>query len=301
VEIRKIITLEPSSTEVVSFLDGDTSRIVNVSNKCDYPPEIISKPKIVKSLINVSEEMSSLEIDKEVKKHLASGKPIYEIDWNAIKEIKPDLLVGQSICGVCAFPINSLLSHPHNRISLEEFLIYDYSPRNFYEIFLQIYELSKIIGRKNKAEELLEYLYFFEKELKYLGKSRRIVMLEWIMPIYVAGLWISQIIEICNAKTLIASGEEGRNVDWDMIRNFDPDIILISPCGFGIKRTLKEIDLLYSLPGWKDTRAFIKKNIYVVDSVYTSRATPRIVEFVKNFMEILNENEPRREVMIRLE
>jgi iron complex transport system substrate-binding protein len=76
VEIRKIITLEPSSTEVVSFLDGDTSRIVGVSDKCDYPPEVISKPKIVKSLINVSEEMSSLEIDKEVKKHLASGKPI---------------------------------------------------------------------------------------------------------------------------------------------------------------------------------------------------------------------------------
>jgi iron complex transport system substrate-binding protein len=121
------------------------------------------------------------------------------------------------------------------------------------------------------------------------------------MPIYVAGLWISQIIEMSGATSLLASGEEGRQMDWDIIRNFNPDILFISPCGFSIERTLKEIDLLFALPGWKEIKAKLNKNIYVVDSAYTSRSSPRILEFVKDFIEVLSGNEPRKELMIRIE
>jgi iron complex transport system substrate-binding protein len=260
------------------------------------------KPKVVRSLIKVNEEMSSLEIDREVKRHLASKKPLYEIDWEKIKEIKPELVVGQSICGVCTFPINSLLIHQSSvLVPAEELNVFDYSPKNFDEIFQKIYELGKILERENKANELIKKYQYFKKELRGLGRSMKIVMIEWLMPIYVAGLWISQIIEMSGASSLLASGEEGRQMDWDAIRNFNPDIIFISPCGFSIERTLKEIDLLFALPGWKEIRAKLNRNIYVVDSAYTSRSSPRILEFVKDFIEVLSGNESRKEMMIRIE
>jgi iron complex transport system substrate-binding protein len=300
--IQRIVTLDPSATEAVSFLDGSTSRIFGVSDKCDFPPEVKLKPKVVRSLIKVNEEMSSLEIDREVKRHLASGKPLYEIDWEKINEIKPELVVGQSICGVCAFPVSSLLIHQSSvLVTAEELNVFDYSPRNFDEIFQKIYELGKILERENRADELIKKYQYLKRELRGLGKSMKIVMIEWLMPIYVAGLWISQIIEMSGATSLLASGEEGRQMNWDIIRNFNPDIIFISPCGFSIERTLKEIDLLFVLPGWKEIKAKLNKNIYVVDSVYTSRSSPRILEFVKNFIEVLRGNEPRKEVMIRIE
>jgi iron complex transport system substrate-binding protein len=177
--IQKIITLDPSSTEVVSFIDGDASRIFGVSDKCDFPPDVKLKPKVVRSLIKLNEGLSSLEIDREVKKHLLSKKPLYEIDWEKIREIKPELVVGQSICGVCAFPISSLSTHQNSiliyqnssLVSIEELNIFDYSPRNFYEIFQKIYGLSKVLGRENKANELIEKYHYFEREMRGLGRS----------------------------------------------------------------------------------------------------------------------------------
>jgi len=307
--IQKIITLDPSSTEVVSFIDGDTSRIFGVSDKCDFPPDVKLKPKVVRSLIKLNKGMSSLEIDREVKKHLLSKKPLYEIDWEKIREIKLELVIGQSICGICAFPISSLSTRQNSiliyqnssLVSIEELNIFDYSPRNFYEIFQKIYELSKVLGRENKANELIEKYHYFEREMRGLGRSLRIVMIEWLMPIHVSGLWISQIIEMSGAISFLASGEEGRQIDWDVIRSFNPDIIFISPCGFSIERTLREIGLLFSLAGWKEIKAKLNKNIYVVDLAYTSRSSPRILEFVKDFIEVLSGNEPRKEVMIRIE
>jgi len=302
VGIQKIITLNPSSTEVVSFLDGCTSRIFGVSDKCDFPPEVKTKPKVVKSLIKLNDNMSSLEIDREVKKHLSSKKPLYEIDWEKIKEIKPELAVGQSICGVCAFPISSLSSYQnYDLVSIEELNIFDYSPKSFYEILRKVDELSQVLERENKAKDFIEKYRHFEKEMKDLGRSLKIVMIEWLMPIYVSGLWISQIIEMSGAKSILASGEEGKQIDWNTIRNFNPDIIFISPCGFSIERTLKEIDLLFSLPGWEGIKAKLNKKIYVVDSSYTSRPSPRILEFVKDFIEVLGGNEPRKEVMVNLD
>lgn len=300
-EISKIITLEPASTEVVSLLDGNSSRIIGVSDKCDFPHDVKFKPKVVRSLIKINDEMSSLEIDRKVKNHLASKKPIYEIDWETINKLQPDLLVGQSICGVCAFPVNSLLSYQNISLTLVSINVFDYSPKNFQEIFQRINDLGKLIEREENAQKIYDDFEKAKKELRSLCKNLRVVLIEWLMPIYIAGLWTSHIFELSGAKTILASGEEGKMIDWSVIRKFNPDVIFISPCGFGIKRTLKEIDLIYSLPGFKETNAFRENNVFVVDSAYTSRPSPRVLDFVKEYIKIMTGSEPRKDVMVRLE
>ncbi len=306
--IKKIVSTEPGSTEIIAYLDKSAERIVGVSDKCDYPPDVISKPKVVRSLLKISEDLPSEEIDRIYKEYIENGKPLYEVDWDLIEELDPDLLVGQTICGVCAFPLISPLGRA--TLSLERpvkrykrfrsRVIITYSPRTFMEIAREAYVISRIIGRETRGLEMLSTFEGILEELRNTGKGVKTAIIEWLKPLYVAGLWASDLVEAAGSKHIIGAGIDGRRVGWEEIRAFDPDILILSPCGFTIQRTLREVDLLENMPGWRELKAVKLKRVYIVDSSYTSRPGPRVARFARFLIDIYTGEEGDREVAIKL-
>jgi iron complex transport system substrate-binding protein len=269
---------------------------------------VISKPKVIKSLLKISEDLSSEEIDRIYKEYIAKGNPLYEVDWNLIEELDPDLIVGQTICSICAFPLTSSLNTP--KLSIEKpikryrrfgtRIITTYSPRTFMGIAREAHIISRIIGREKKSLELLDTFERMLEKLRGTGRGLKTAVIEWLRPIYAAGLWISDLVEASGSKHIIEAGIEGRRIEWEEIRTFNPDVLIISPCGFTIWRTLREIDLLKSMSGWRDIRAAKLGNIYVVDSAYTSRPGPRVARFARFLIDIYTGSEPGKEVAIKL-
>ncbi|MEM1611016.1 MAG: ABC transporter substrate-binding protein [Sulfolobales archaeon] len=306
--IKRIVSTEPGSTEIIAYLDQGIERIVGVSDKCDYPPDVISRPKVVRSLLKINEDLSSEEIDRIYKDYIREGKPLYEIDWDLIEELDPDLLVGQTICGVCAFPLISSLGKPALSVErpiiryrrFRSRMIATYSPRTFMEIAREAYMISRIIGREARGLEMLSTFEKILEELRNTGNGVKTAVIEWLKPIYIAGLWTSDLVEGAGSKHIIEAGVEGRRIEWEEIRAFDPDVLIISPCGFTIWRTLKEIDLLENMPGWRELKAVKLKRVYIVDSSYTSRPGPRVARFARFLIDIYTGGEGDKEVGMKL-
>jgi iron complex transport system substrate-binding protein len=306
--VKRIVSTEPGSTEIIAYLDQNVERIVGVSDKCDYPPDVISKPKVVRSLLKIDEDLPSEEIDRIYKEHIEKGKPLYEVDWELIEELDPDLLVGQTICRVCAFPlISSLggamlsLERPIKRYRrFRSRVIATYSPRTFMEIAREAYVISRIIEREARGLEMLSTFERIAEELRNTGKGVKTAIIEWLKPLYIAGLWTSDLVEAAGSKHIIGAGIEGRKIMWEEIRAFNPDILIISPCGFTIQRTLREVDLLENMPGWRELRAVKLKRVYIVDSSYISRPGPRVARFARFLIDIYTGGEGDREVAIKL-
>jgi len=305
--VRRIATTEPGSTEIVAYIDRGTYRIVAVSDKCDYPPEVIVKPKIVRTRLKVSDELPSEEIDMVYREHLGRGEPLYEVDWDLVEELDPDLIVGQTLCSVCAFPlisplrgglVSGRLAGRYRRFRPR--VVATYAPKTFMGIALEGYRLSKIMGREARGLELVEVFEKALEELKGIGRGLRTVVVEWIKPLYAAGLWVSDLVEAAGSKHIIEAGSEGRRVEWEDIRAFDPQVLMISPCGFTIERAMMELSILERMPGWKDLDAVKRGSVYVVDSAYTSRPGPRVLRFAELLKDLYTGSGVDREVAIKI-
>ncbi|MEM0373640.1 MAG: ABC transporter substrate-binding protein [Sulfolobaceae archaeon] len=276
--IKRIVTTEPSSTELVAYLDG-LRRLVGVSDKCSFPPEVIRLRKVVKTRLE-TDNLSSKEIDEKVREFIKSNKAIFEVDWNAIEELNPDLIIGQGLCEVCALPIKSFLNSKIKLKIPKKFRVYkvfEYSPKGFLEIAEYAYKLSKLLDVEEKGKELLNRFISEYNSLTGIGHGKRILVIEWLDPIYVAGLWISDLITATGSQTLIRPKEFGKRVSLEEIKKFSPSLLIISPCGFDIRRTLKEIDLIHKIIN--DVKSI--REAYVVDSAYTANPAPRILKFVE--------------------
>lgn len=314
--INRIVTTEPGSTEVIAYLDGGVERIVGVSDKCDYPPDVVMKPKVIRSILRVDDSLPSEEIDRIYREYVKSGEPLYEVDWSLIEDLDPDLIVGQTLCSVCAFPLISPLGHnmqgmgakmpgmivkqPVRFKRLRQRRIATYSPRTFLGIAREALMISKIIGREGMGEKMLWEFREAAEELRGLGRNMRAILIEWLKPLYIAGLWVSDLIEVAGSESLLRAGEEGTRVEWGSVRAFNPDLILISPCGFTIERTLSEIDIITSMPGWSDLKAVRSRRVYIVDSAYTSRPGPRVVKLARLLADLYTGSSFDREVAVGL-
>lgn len=311
--VKRIITTDPASTEIVAYLDRGVERIVGVSDKCDYPPEVLTKPRVVRTILKIDDSMSSEEIDRVYNEYIRGGNPLYEIDWSLIEEMDPDLIVGQTLCSVCSFPLLSplgsrtaskmpvtIIKHPSRFKSLKPRKIAVYSPKTFLGIAREALAISKIIGKEENGQKMLWEFQKVLDELKGLGNNYRTILIEWLKPLYVGGLWVSDLIEASGSRSIIGAGEEGRRIEWELVRTFDPNLILISPCGLTMERTVREIDIVNRLPGWGEISAVRNKKVYVVDSACTSRPGPRVIRLARLLKDLYTESSFDREVAISL-
>ena len=279
----RICSLLPGATEI-AYLLGLGDQIVGVTHECDYPPDAKYKPVVVRGVIDPN-RMSSQEIDAKVTELLQAGKGLYTIDDKTFFEALPDVILTQGLCDVCALDYDEVVKAAQRLPRMPE--IVSLNPHSLAEILDDILRVGRATERESIATTLIHTLreridQVATREPKY---RPRVVCLEWFEPLYVAGHWVPEMVTLAGGFDVLGrQGEPSHKVAWHSVIDANPDVILLMPCGFDVRRTVKESTPLRSLEGWNDLPAVKAGNVYALNgNAYFSRPGPRLV----NGLEIL--------------
>jgi iron complex transport system substrate-binding protein len=279
----RICSLLPGATEI-AYLLGLGDQIVGVTHECDYPAEARYKRVIVRSAIDPN-SMSSQEIDRKVGELLQSGKGLYTIDEQALLEIAPDMILTQGLCDVCALDYNDVVKAAARLASAPA--IVSLNPHSLNDVLEDILRVGAATARELSAESLVRDLRRRIDEIGFREPNYRprVVCLEWFDPLYVAGHWVPEIVALAGGHDVLGrAGEPSFKIDWSAVRDAKPDVMLLMPCGFDVRRAVRESSPLRALPSWDELPAVKRGNVYAFNgSAYFSRPGPRLV----NGLEIL--------------
>ncbi len=287
---KRIISLLAAGTEIVCELDLE-AQLVGRSHECDYPESILNVPVCSSAMLDPN--VNSLEIDRQVKGILTDALSFYQIDRDLIKTLKPDIIITQTQCEVCAVSfsdvekaLENLLDYPVEIISLE--------PDNLNAIFRDIKTVSEVLGVPERGADLLERmqerLNLIKHKLKFITQKPTVACVEWLEPLMIAGNWTPEMVEIAGGQSVLAqSGKHSPAIPWLDLVEADPEIIIVMPCGFDIERTLKEMDLMLQQPYFRDLQAVKNNKLFIADgNQYFNRSGSRIVDSVEILAEIIN-------------
>jgi iron complex transport system substrate-binding protein len=297
---QRIISFLPSATEILYEI-GAGSQIIGVTHECNYPKEAKLKPRIINSAFDAS-TMSSKEIDDKIVELFSSGKDIYVVNDKILKELKPDLIVAQGICEVCS-PFTKEIKRAISILGYNPKVIV-LDPRNISDILDNIEEIATNIGKIKEGKRLVRLLDAKINRIKKISESKnnkidlpKILCLEWIDPFFTAGHWVPEMVEIAGGiNGLNKSKEQSRRASLEEIKKFDPDKIILMPCGFNIDRTIKEYKntttTLNENQEWNNLRAIKNNELYVVDAgSYFSKPGPRTITGIEILAKIISPNE----------
>jgi len=276
----RIVSFLPAATEMVYAL-GLGDRLVGVSHECDFPAEAKTKPVVVRPALAL-ERMSPREIDRAVSERLRNGESIYQVDEKLLRELKPDLILTQDLCQLCA-PSGKELSVALRSLQPRPETLW-MSPHSLEAISENLRALGQATGRANEAEAWIgsgdERLKKIRARTQNLSRRPRVFCMEWADPVYGAGHWVPEMIELAGGMDALArKGKDSARVEWEDILKWAPEILILSPCGFHVDKALEQISYLTSLPGWADLPAVRQGRVYVVDAnSYFARPGPRVVE-----------------------
>src|SRR5487761_155018 len=285
----RILSLLPSATEIV-YLLGIEDSLVGISHECDYPPEVRTKPVISASPLPAS--LRSDEVHEAVKRHSHSSHSLYRIDENLLRQLSPDVILTQELCNVCA--ISAGQGREAARILGGSCRIVSLAPHNLRQILDTILVVGEETRRKDKAKAVI---HEFERRIRRVQSITcsapgrpKVFCMEWMDPIMAGGHWVPEMVQLAGGQdNLGQAGERSLAIDWDHVVQCQPDVLVIMPCGYKIRRTLSEVDRLASKPGWFDLPAVRAGQVYIVDSpAYFSCPGPRIVTGLEILAQILH-------------
>jgi iron complex transport system substrate-binding protein len=275
--------LLPGATEI-AYLLGLGDQIVGVTHECDYPHEAKQKPVVVRSVID-SSQLSCPEIDRRVGELLQAGRGLYSIDEAAFLASGPDVILTQGLCDVCALDYDDVVKAAQRLPRMPAIL--SLNPHSLSDVLEDISRVGAATGRETAAEALVQDL---RRRIDAVGIREpeyrpRVVCLEWFEPLYVAGHWVPELVTLAGGfDPLGRKGEPSFKIEWQSVLDAKPDVILLMPCGFDVRRAVKESTPLRNLNGWNDLPAVKTGNVYALNgSAYFSRPGPRLV----NGLEIL--------------
>ena len=286
---KRIISLLPSATEILCAL-GLQDLLVGRSHECDYPSSIKNLP--VCSSARFTSGNDSAHIDSQIKEILSEALSIYTIDKDKIKDLKPDVIITQSQCEVCAVSIKDV-ELTLNELVEKETKIVSLEPHVLPDILNEIQFIADQFGVGDKGrflvEEMEDRINLIRHKLKFMEQKPKVACVEWLSPLMLAGNWTPGLIEIAGGESImVKDGKHSEYIDFEDILTADPEVIIVMPCGFPIQRTLQEIDLLLHLPGWNDLKAVKNNKVYLADgNHYFNRPGPRIVDSIEILAEIL--------------
>ena len=254
---------------------------MGVTHECDYPPEAATLPKVVRSRFDPT-TMDAASVDALVRRYAREGTSPYEVDVELLRRLRPDVVVTQDVCEVCALSAAEtvramdVLEPKPTVVSLH--------PHDLDGILDTVLTVGEAVGRQRRARQLVdslaERIEAVAERLRDEKDRPRVVALEWLDPPYVAGHWVPEIVETAGgAHGLVGKGEPSARVEWETVVDYAPQVLLIAVCGYDIERTLAEIDALTRRPGWFALPAVKKGQVYVVNAnAYFSRPAPRVVD-----------------------
>ena len=286
---QRVLSLLSSTTEIIYAL-GCGDRLVGRSHECDYPEEVSELPICTIPKFNV--DGTSREVDDEVKSLVQSALSIYYINEKLLKELKPDIIFTQSQCEVCAVSVSDVENALKNITGLSSRVI-SVEPNSVDDIVNDILTIAEILNVRKKGKELVESIKAKidnTEKIVYQKSSPSVAAIEWIDPLMAAGNWVPQLIKVAGGKNLF--GEAGKHSPWmkynDLVEQ-DPEIIIVMPCGYDIKKSLIEIKTLESKKGWGSLKAVRNRNVYITDgNQFFNRPGPRIIESLEILLEIIH-------------
>ena len=272
----KICSLLPSATEIL-FALGLGDQVAGASHECDFPPEARRKPVLIVSRISHTE--SAAAIDRQVREFLERGESLYSVDLTALAVIDPDMIITQDLCHVCAATPDDLgaaLAHLPRRPE-----IVTLNPHSLADVCADIRAVARATGR---AEQGSVVIADFERAVAQVEEAvaglprQRVVCLEWLDPPYVAGHWVPEMVARAGGMDVLGrAGEPSFRVEWQTIFAAQPDVIVLMPCGYGLKQVAKEFRDLALPEGWEDMPAVRNGRVFLVEaSGYFSRPGPRL-------------------------
>ena len=290
----RILSFLPSATEIIFELGLDDI-LKGVTHECNYPKRALQIPKIIEPSIDF-EQLDSSDIDKKVMEMSFKKEPLFKIDVDKIREIKPDLIISQNMCSVCA-PFDKEIQRTVEILGYEPRNLV-LNPSNLFEIFQSIIVLGKELDREQEALKVTSQLeerinkiksILHDPVKKHLFDSRpKVLCLDWLNPFYVAGHWVPEMLDIVGAKGLNGQGGlDSHQINSTKIAQLDPNKVILMPCGFDITRTQKEYQKIKDSK-WDSLRANREKEIYIVNSnAFFSKPSPRIVTGIEILSKIV--------------
>ncbi len=285
---ERIVSFLPSATEVLYEI-GAGDQIFGVTHECKFPESAKRKPKVINSSFDPA-KMNSKEIDNKIVELMQSGRDIYVIDDRILKEAKPDLIVAQGICEVCS-PFTKEIKRAISILDYKpDVLILD--PHDLDDILISIMDVAERVGRIKEGRKLVVSLQNRIDSIRIRPKENKpkVLCIEWIDPFFAAGHWIPQMVEIAGGINGLGSyGKPSYRIGIDEIIKFDPDKIILMPCGFDIDRTLIEFKQAKISNDWKSLQAVQNNEIFAVDAgAYFSKPSPRTITGLEILAKIIH-------------
>jgi iron complex transport system substrate-binding protein len=271
----RVVSLLPSATEIVYALGIEP---VGVSHSCDYPPAARDLPSVTRT--RVDQGTRSADINEQVAR-AQEDDGVYEIDRETLAALDPDLIVTQGVCEVCA------VEEVRVREAIDESgidaAILTTDPHSLADVLADIERIGDVLGRMERAVELVASLESRIDRVERRAPVRdvpRVAVLDWLDPVMVAGHWMPGLVELAGGEYGLAErGERSRPREWAEIREYDPEVLILSPCGFDLDRTATSLEDVTERPGWSDLTAVRNEEVYAVDgNHYVNRPGPRLVD-----------------------
>jgi len=286
----RVVSLIASATEIVAAL-GFQRRLVGRSHECDYPTSVSSLPVCTEPKLRI--EAPSREIDRQVKDLLAQALSVYRVDADALKRLRPDVIITQTQCEVCAVSLRDVeqavwdwLDSRARIVSLE--------PNTLADVWADIGRVATALGAPEQGKQLVAGLQAridaIAERARSIESRPTVACIDWIDPLMSAGNWMPELVEMAGGVNLF--GEVGRHspyMSWPDLSARDPDVIVVCPCGFDLERTRAEMPALSERPGWRNLKAVRTGRVYLADgNQYFNRPGPRLAESLEILAEILH-------------
>lgn len=291
----RVLSLIASSTEIVAAL-GAENLLVGRSHECDFPEAVKALPQV--TIPSFPTEGSSAEIDREIKLRVRDALSIYEVDREKLRELKPDVILTQTQCEVCAVSLKDVERALADQVGYSPKIV-SLKPNSLDDLYADIRRVAVAIGLEPRGERLVAELKGKMAAITRVtrrmnsrenwGKKPTVAIIEWIEPLMAAGNWMPELVAAADGVNLF--GEAGKQSPWmtmDELVQRDPDVVIIAPCGFDLTRTKRELHLLTGNPEFRGLRAFRENRIAIADgNQYFNRPGPRTLGALEILAEIL--------------
>jgi iron complex transport system substrate-binding protein len=269
----RIVSLVPSATETL-FALGLGEQVAAVTHECDFPAAARNLPKVTRDVIGPG--LAADAIDRAVRELTEQGRSIYELDGPGLRELKPDLIVTQALCSVCAVSVDDVRALAAEMDPVPRIVSLD--PHTLGEVLGDVRTLAQAVDAKDAAVDLVQDAAARIDRVRVAVKDaprRRVAMLEWLDPIFVGGHWVPQLIEYAGGVDLLGlAGEPSEQRSWDEVAAARPEVVVVAPCGYDVERGLAE-----AREYAPRLHALGADRIVIADaSAWFSRPGPRLVE-----------------------
>jgi len=291
--VKRIVSLLPAATEIAATL-GLMDQVIGVSHECDFPAEANRRPRVTRCPVH-NAGLTSREMDEWVRRALRENGTIYSIDEPLLRSLRPDVILTQKLCDVCAVGYDTVarlaetLSGPPQVVNLE--------PSSLSDIFGDIQRVAKVCDVSDRANEVITQLSdrieAVRSRANRIAHRPRCFLMEWVDPPFCSGHWGPELVEIAGGYDPLGRKQQPSvQIEWQQVPDARPEFIVLALCGYGINRVRSDYEILRRFPDFDSLPAARQGQIYLVDaSAYFARPGPRIVDSAEILAGILHPEE----------